>query len=112
MKLSLERADQFNADFEEQYRWYLEQAGEEIAERFLRAVVAILALLAEQPNLGRRRKFRHPKLRGLRSFPAEAPFQRFLIFYRVKKDTLEVWRLMHGARDLPRRLIELPTAPV
>ena len=63
MKLSLERADEFNADFEEQYRWYLEQAGEEIAERFLRAVAATLPLLAEQPNLGRRRKFRHPKLR-------------------------------------------------
>ena len=112
MKLSLERADEFNADFEEQYRWYLEQAGEEIAERFLRAVAATLPLLAEQPNLGRRRKFRHPKLRDLRSFPAERPFQSLLIFYRVKKDTLEVWRLMHGARDLPRRLIELPTAPV
>ena len=89
MKLSLERADAFNADFEEQYRWCLEQAVEEIAERFLRAVAATLPLLAEQPNLGRRRKFRHPKLRGLRSFPAERPFQSLLIFYRVKKDTLE-----------------------
>ena len=38
MKLSLHRAETFNADFDQQYRWYLEQAGEELAERFLMAV--------------------------------------------------------------------------
>jgi hypothetical protein len=35
-------------------------------------------------------------------FPA---FDRIVI-YRVANDTLEAWRLLHGARDLPRRLIE------
>ncbi len=45
-------------------------------------------------------------LRELRSFRVNPPFGRFLLFYRVTNDTLEAWRLMHGARDLPRRLVE------
>jgi toxin ParE1/3/4 len=106
MKLTLQRADEFNADFEQQYRWYADQAGEEIAERFLRAVANTLPLLAERPDLGHRRKFRHPILRDLRSFRVERPFQKTLIFYRVTENTLQAWRLMHGARDLSRRLAE------
>ena len=106
MKLSLHRADEFNADFDQQYRWYLEQAGEEVAEQFLQAVAVTLRLLAEQSDLGRRRKFRNAMLRDLHSFQVKHPFQKILIFYRVTGNTLEVWRLMHGARDLPRRLIE------
>ncbi|PYJ71420.1 MAG: hypothetical protein DME76_02100 [Verrucomicrobia bacterium] len=51
-------------------------------------------------------------LRGVRSFQLESPFQKFLLFYRVTETTLQVWRVMHGARDLPRRLIESPVEPV
>jgi toxin ParE1/3/4 len=106
MKVSLHRADEFNADFDQQYRWYLAEAGEEIAERFLRAATNTLLLLSEQPDLGPRRKFRHPLLHDLRSIQVEQPFQKVLIFYRVAENTLQAWRLMHGARDLPRRLVE------
>lgn len=108
MRLSLHRAGDFNTDFDQQYRWYLEQAGEELAERFLEAVLLALRSLAGQPDLGRRRKFRHPGLQNLSSFRVNPPFDRILIFYRVTNETLEAWRLMHGARDLPRRLVEPP----
>ena len=80
MKLTLHRADEFNADFDQQYRWYLEQAGEAVAERFLDAAAATLCLLAEQSDLGRRRKFRHPRLRDLRSFQVKHPFQKIFDF--------------------------------
>ncbi|HEX5218211.1 MAG TPA: type II toxin-antitoxin system RelE/ParE family toxin [Verrucomicrobiae bacterium] len=110
MKLPLHRAGDFNADFDQQFRWYLKQAGEELAERFLEAVLITLRSLAKQPDLGRSRKFRHPSLRNLRSFRVNPPFDKILIFYRVRNDTLEAWRLMHGARDLPRRLVEPPGA--
>jgi plasmid stabilization system protein ParE len=106
MKLTLQRADEFNADFDQQYRWYLEQAGDEVAEQFLQAVPVTLRLLAGQSDLGRRRKFGHPMLRDLYSFQVERPFNKILIFYRVTENTLQAWRLMHGARDLPRRLAE------
>ena len=57
MKLPLQRADEFNADFDQQYRWYVEKPGAEVTERFLRAVADTLPLLADQPDLGRRENF-------------------------------------------------------
>jgi toxin ParE1/3/4 len=44
----------------------------------------------------------------LHSFRVEPPFNVHLIFYRVVDDALFAERLMHGARDLPRRLLEPP----
>jgi toxin ParE1/3/4 len=108
MKLSLRRSDDFNEDFDRQYRWYLAQAGEIVAERYLGAVLTTLQLLAEQPKLGRRRKFQHPALRELRAFRLVAPFGVHLLFYRVLGKELVAERLMHGSRDLPRRLTETP----
>jgi len=106
MRLSLHRAEEFNADFDRQYRWYLDQAGEVVAGNFLNAVAVTLPLLANQPELGLRRKFRNPVLRDLRSAQFRRPFQKILLFYRVTGNTLEAWRLMHGARNLSRRLVE------
>jgi len=48
----------------------------------------------------------HPQLRGLRSFPVGSPFENVLIFYRATDEALDAVRLMHGARNLPRRLQE------
>ena len=108
MNLALHRSDDFNRDFDLQYRWYLEQAGEAVAERYLQALLGTLRLLATQPGLGRRRRFRHPALRGMRSFRLASPFEVHLIFYRHDAGQLFAERLMHGARDLPRRLVEPP----
>jgi plasmid stabilization system protein ParE len=71
MTLALHRSNEFNRDFDLQYRWYLERAGETIAEGYLEAVLATLRLLATRPDLGRPRKFRHPTLRGIRFIPAD-----------------------------------------
>jgi hypothetical protein len=46
-----------------------------------------------------------PCPRGLRSFRVEPP-HKLLIFYRWEGDVLKVWRLMHDARDLGRRLLQ------
>ena len=108
MSLAVEKSPLFHADVTKQFGCYSDEAGEELAWRFFKAVDQTLFKLARQPDLGRPRRFRNPKLRGLWSFRVESPFNRFLIFYRVTNDILEAWRLMHGARDLPRRLIEPP----
>lgn len=110
MNLALHRSDDFNQDFDLQYRGYLEQAGEAVAERYLQALLRPLRLLAAQPGLGRLRKFRHPNLRGMRSFRLGSPFEVHLIFYRHDASALFAERLMHGARDLPRRLVEPPSS--
>ena len=106
MKLLLYRAEVFNADFNQQYCWYLAAAGEDLAGCFVTAVENALQLLLTQPDMGQRRNFRHPALAGIRSLRVEPPFQKNLIFYRHTASELSVERLMHGARDLPRRLTE------
>jgi toxin ParE1/3/4 len=108
MKLSLHRADEFNTDFDQQYRWYLSEADEEVAERFFEALENTLQILLTQPELGHRRKFRRSALSNLRSFRVEPPFDKLLIFYRYNDAELSAERLMHGSRDLPRRLAEPP----
>ena len=88
-----------------QYRWYLENADEEIAERYLKAVDYAI----RHPDLGLRRHFQSPELTGIRSFAAERPFHKPLIFHQTG-DILSIERIMHGARDLPERLVENPAA--
>jgi toxin ParE1/3/4 len=110
MSLPLRRSEDFDGDFDLQYRWYLTHADARLAERYLEAVWATLQLLAAHPELGRQRKFRHPALSNLRSFRVVSPFQVHLIFYRHHATELSAERLMHGARNLPRRLVEPPGA--
>jgi toxin ParE1/3/4 len=49
--------------------------------------------LAQMPAMGRKRD---NLARGLRSFPVE----KYIIFYRIIKDDIEIVRVLHGARDI------------
>jgi toxin ParE1/3/4 len=108
MSHSFRRTPLFTADVQREFAWYWDEAGEEVAWRFEAAVERTLLAIARQPDLGRERHFRNPALRALRSFRVEPPFKKLLIFYRLEDNCIEAWRLMHGARDLPRRLAEPP----
>lgn len=110
MSRAIQKARDFTADFEILFAWYVDQAGPETAWRFQMALDNSLTRLSIRPDLGRPRHFRHPKLRELRSFPVEPPFESLLIFYRANDEVLDAVRLMHGARNLPRRLRESPFA--
>ena len=111
MSLAVQKSDAFESDYERQFAWYVEKGGDALAWRFQAALDATLAKLARQPDLGRPRRFRHPILRDLRSSPLARPFNRLLIFYRIRGDALQAWRLIHGSRDLPRRLVEHQRRP-
>lgn len=93
-----------------QYEWYAREAGEAIAERYITAFRQTLDLIAQQPEIGMNRKFRSPKLQGIRSRPIHGAFRVHLVFYRIEADTLVVFRVLHGMRDLPRRLLDSPGA--
>jgi plasmid stabilization system protein ParE len=103
---SVERLPDFVADYEARFAWYLREAGEAIALKFEAAVEKSFIRLARQPTLGRLRHFKHPKLAGLRSFGVATPFDKNLMFYRIEEDKIVLWRLMHGARNLGRQLVE------
>jgi plasmid stabilization system protein ParE len=106
MNLAIQKSPLFHADVTGQFEWYFDEAGEELAWRFFKTVDATLFKLSRQPDLGRVRHFGNPLLHGLRSIQAEKPFQKILIFHRHNATELSAERLMHGARDLPRRLAE------
>jgi plasmid stabilization system protein ParE len=109
MSRAVQKARDFTADFENLFSWYVDNAGVEVAWRFQTALDKSLVKLSNRPHLGRPRHFRHPKLRGLRSFLVEPPFGNLLIFYHSDDSALDAVRLIHGARNLPRRLIEPPS---
>jgi toxin ParE1/3/4 len=109
MSLPIVISERAERDMALQYQWYLEHAGLEIAERYLLAVDEAVHALSSQPDLGIIRHFQSAELQNIRSSQAHGAFDKHLIFYRAT-DSLSIERVMHGARDLPRRLIEEPGA--
>ena len=79
-----------------------------MAERYGVTVVQTLLRLAQDPFAGRPRRFRNPQLNGIRSITVARPFNSHLVFYRVQGEIVVVVRVLHGARDLPRRLRQPP----
>ncbi len=108
MSLALRQSDFFLVDLQGQVDWYRDYAGAEIAGRYVDAVEATLRELVQTPGLGRPRFQSWPELAGIRSWRVQRPFHRHLIFYRYDDRTLLVERVIHGARDLPRRLRQPP----
>jgi len=108
MRLALQQSDYFWADLQKQVDWYRDNASPEVAERYIAAVEATLKELAETPGLGRPRFQDWPELAGLHSWRVRKPYPCHLIFYRLDDKTLWAERILHGARDLPRRLRQSP----
>lgn len=104
MKVMLSEAAR--EDLASQSRWYFQKAGAGLAERYLAAFEMTLSQLAQQPAMGTRRRFRDPRLMGLRSRSMSGAFRVHLVFYREEAGALFVFRVLHGMRDLPRRLLE------
>ena len=77
-------------------RYIAEQSGSRsVALRFLDKIDAKLKFLARHPLAGEAR----PELASdVRSFPVG----NYVIFYRPFEDGIEVLRILHGSRDIPR----------
>lgn len=75
------------------------------AERFLEAVTHSLRTLSQYPSLGPGYQSDNPELSGIRFWPVRK-FRNYLIFYRPEPEAglLRVFRVLHGARDIPRAL--------
>jgi toxin ParE1/3/4 len=108
MSLRLEIAGQAEGNISSQYEWYCKTATEEVAEDYLMAVRQTINRLSAQPGIGSARKFRRRSLAGIRAIKVESPFDAFLILYPYDESVLKVEYVIHGARDIPRRLHEDP----
>ncbi len=67
------------------------------ARAFLEAVYSSFEFLARNPGVGRKRAdLGFPEIRSWRV----AGFRRYLIFYHELPDRVQIWRVLHGSRDL------------
>jgi toxin ParE1/3/4 len=80
-------------DLKEIWLYLAENAGNESANKFLKAVKKKCENVAAFPEMGR---VRHEYLVNLRSFP----FGKYIIFYLPLSDGIEVLRIVHSSRDI------------
>ncbi len=102
----LVKSPRFLDDLDRIVEWYLEEADEEVARRFVNAVSLTLKTIQRNPSLGRLRFPKLEDLRTVRSRLVEPPFNRYIVFYQAQPEAIRSVRLIHGARDLPRRFQE------
>ncbi len=77
------------------YAFLGEQANLETADRFLNAVEKTLELVAKSPGIGTVHRTSRPMLTELRFLPV-SKFRRFLLFYQVFDDRIDLVRVIHG----------------
>ncbi len=106
--MNVRKSDDFIADIERQFEWYVLKAGWDVADAYLDSVEATCRLLGKHPQLGPLGGFAHPRLRGWRFFVVFRPFKKHVLFYELDGDNVVMRRAMHGHRSLPRRLLEPP----
>ena len=96
-------------DVDEAIAHYLTEASDSAALGFITALEVAYAHIARHPASGSPR-FAHeldlPGLRtwGLKRYP-------YLVFYVERADHIDVWRVLHGMRDVPAWLRDGEDAP-
>ena len=86
-------------DAEEAFDHYLEEAGSRIALGFADALERAFRHISRHPGSGSSRYASELDLPGLRSWPLKR--YPFLVFYVDRVDHVDVWRILHGERDIP-----------
>lgn len=72
---------------------YISERSVAAADRVVEEIDRVCQVIANNPEIGRER----PEVgAGLRSFVAMS----WIVFYRIDGDTIQVVRIVHGARDL------------
>ena len=69
------------------------------SNRFFDAVEKGYKQIAGTPGAGAPRDYGNPKYAGMRMFPVPG-FPKYLIFYRVVGERLQILHVLHGAQDL------------
>jgi toxin ParE1/3/4 len=85
-------------DLVEQFVYLAENAGLDVADRFLANAAASFNDLAGQPMMGAPLSLQNPLLAGLRKW-AVRDFGDQLIFYLPRSDGVSIIRVLHAARD-------------
>ncbi len=86
-------------DVETAVDWYREEAGEHTALEFVDALEVALRHVRRYPSSGSARYSVELGIPALRCWQLERfPY---LVFYVERDDHIDVWRVLHGHRDIP-----------
>jgi len=95
------RRSQAHKDIEQAADHYFAEGGTALELRFIDALHAAVTRIAGNPGIGSPRYAAALAIPGLRfwrltRFP-------YLIFYVEREDQVDIWRVLHEQRDIPRR---------
>ena len=91
-------------DIDEAVDYYLSETGENAALGFIDALEQAFRHIARHPATGSSRYAHELDLLGLRYWPLKR--YPYLVFFVEHDDHIDVWRILHGARDIPAWMIE------
>ena len=95
-------------DIDEAVEHYLSEAGPAVALSLIDALEDTLRQTGERPASGSPRHAHELEIPGLRFRPiGRFPY---LVFYVEREADIDVWRVLHGARDIPAWMREPPGA--
>lgn len=86
-------------DVEEAIAYYLAADAEPAALGFIDALERAYAHIGRHPGTGSPRYAHELQLPGLRSWPLNR--YPYLVFYIERAEHIDVWRVLHGQRDIP-----------
>ena len=85
-------------DLVEGARW-IRGDNPQAARRFLDAAFDAFQRLAEFPESGPLARFKNRRLAGVRFCVLPPPFNRWLIFYQINNDEVEILRVIYGTQN-------------
>jgi toxin ParE1/3/4 len=91
--------EQAKQDVEEALAYYMAEDAEVAALGFIDALEQAYAHIGRHPATGSPRHAHELNLPGLRSWPLTR--YPYLVFYVERSDHVDVWRVLHGQRDIP-----------
>ncbi len=93
------RRERAERDIDEAAAHYRAEGGPALELRFIDALEAAIRQVATHPAIGSPRYASDLKSHNLRFWPVRRfPY---LIFYVEREDHVDVWRVLHGQRDIP-----------
>jgi toxin ParE1/3/4 len=86
-------------DVEDAVAYYLAEGSPRAALGFINALERAYGRLSRHPTAGSSRYASELNLPGLRHWPLKG--YPHLVFYVERDDHIDVWRVLHGQRDIP-----------
>lgn len=92
-----------NNDIDEIIAYYLGESAEQAAYGFIDALEDAYAHIGRHPATGSPRYAHELNLPGLRFWPVTR--YPHIVFYLERPDHIDVWRVLHGTRDIPQWMV-------